>query len=156
MASYANINIVGYVGREPEMRYTPNGTAVTNFSVATTERRKVKGESQDITTWFRVSLFGQQAETAAKFVKKGDQIGIVGTLSQQEYTDRDGAVRTSLEVRTSQLHLMQPREADVPHAEEHEDALPFDATTSSEAKVEGETTTEGEPANQAGAGSFSL
>ena len=63
MASFNKIIIVGYLGRDPELRYTPQGTPVCDFSIATTERRKDKsGEFQDHTTWFRVSLFGRQAE----------------------------------------------------------------------------------------------
>jgi single-strand DNA-binding protein len=59
MASFNKIIIVGYLGRDSELRYTPQGTAVCNFSVATTERRKDRsGEFQDVTTWFNVSLWG--------------------------------------------------------------------------------------------------
>ena len=64
--SFNKITLVGNLGRDPELRYTPQGTPVCSFSLATNERRKDKttGENNDITTWFRVTLWGRQAETA--------------------------------------------------------------------------------------------
>ena len=110
MASFNKIVLIGYLGRDPELRYTPDGTPVCNFSVATTERRKDKtGEFQDHTTWFRVSLFGRQAEVASQYLSKGRQVFIEGTLSQREYTDKEGNARTSLEVRGSDIHFIGSR-----------------------------------------------
>jgi len=110
MASFNKIIVVGYLGRDPELRYTPDGTPVCNFTVATTDRRKDKsGEFQDHTTWFRVSLFGRQAEVASQYLSKGRQVFIEGTLSQREYTDKDGNARTSLEVRGSELQFIGSR-----------------------------------------------
>ena len=109
MASFNKIHLVGYLGRDPELRYTPDGTPVCNFSVATTERRKDKsGEFQDQTTWFRVSLFGRQAEVASQYLSKGRQVYVEGTLTQREYTDRDGNARTSLDVRGSDIQFIGP------------------------------------------------
>jgi len=110
MASFNKIRIVGYLGRDPELRYTPDGTPVCNFSVATTERRKDKsGEFQDHTTWFRISLFGRQAEVASQYLSKGRQVYVEGTLTQREYTDKEGNTRTSLDVRGSDIHFIGPR-----------------------------------------------
>ncbi len=109
MASFNKITIVGYLGRDPEIRYTSQGTAVCDFSVASTERRKDKaGELQEITTWFRISLFGRQAEIAHQYLTKGRQVYVEGTLSQREWTDKDGATRTSLEVRGSDIQFLTP------------------------------------------------
>lgn len=109
MASFNKITIVGYLGRDPEIRYTSQGTAVCDFSVASTERRKDKtGEMQEITTWFRISLFGRQAEIAHQYLTKGRQVYVEGTLSQREWTDKDGATRTSLEVRGSDIQFLTP------------------------------------------------
>ncbi|MBI3652397.1 MAG: single-stranded DNA-binding protein [Acidobacteria bacterium] len=109
MASFNKITIVGYLGRDPEIRYTSQGTAVCDFSVATTERRKDKtGEMQEVTTWFRVSLFGRQAEIAHQYLSKGRQVYVEGSLSQREWTDKDGAARTSLEVRGSDIQFLTP------------------------------------------------
>jgi single-strand DNA-binding protein len=110
MASFNKIRIIGYLGRDPELRYMPDGTPVCNFSVATTERRKDKsGESQDHTTWFRISLFGRQAEIASQYLSKGRQVYVEGTLTQREYTDKEGNTRTSLDVRGSDIHFIGSR-----------------------------------------------
>ena len=109
MASFNKIIIVGYLGRDPELRYTPQGTPVSDFSVATTERRKDKsGETQEATTWFRVSLFGRQAEVASQYLTKGRQVYVEGQLSQREYTDKDGNARISLDVRGSEIQFLSP------------------------------------------------
>src|SRR5215813_7371309 len=81
MASFNKIIVVGYLGRDPELRYTPDGTPVCNFSVATTERRKDKsGEFRDVTTWFTVNMWGRQAEVANQYLAKGKQVYIEGRL----------------------------------------------------------------------------
>ena len=110
MASFNKIIIVGYLGRDPEIRYTPQGTAVCNFSIATTEKRKDRsGESQDVTTWFRVNVWGRQAEVANQYLAKGRQVYIEGRLRQEEYTDRDGNRRTTLEVSASDIQFLTPK-----------------------------------------------
>jgi single-strand DNA-binding protein len=109
MASFNKIMIVGYLGRDPELRYTPQGTPVCDFSIATSERRKDKsGELQEVTTWFRVSLFGRQAELASQYLTKGRQVYVEGQLSQREWTDKDGGTRTTLEVRGSDVQFLSP------------------------------------------------
>jgi single-strand DNA-binding protein len=108
MASFNKIVIVGYLGRDPELRYTPQGIAVCNISVATTERRKDPrtGEPQDITTWFRVTLWRRLAEIANQYLSKGKQVYVEGRLRQEEYTDRDGVKRTSLSVDATDMHFL--------------------------------------------------
>jgi single-strand DNA-binding protein len=109
MASFNKIIIVGYLGRDPELKYTPQGTAICDFSVATTERRKDKsGDMQEVTTWFRVSLFGRQAEVASQYLTKGRQVYVEGQLSQRDWTDKDGNTRTSLEVRGNEIQFLSP------------------------------------------------
>jgi single-strand DNA-binding protein len=109
--SFNRITIVGYVGRDPEMRYMPSGDPVTSFSVATTERsRSQDGQQQpERTTWFRISAFGRLAETCSQFLHKGSYVYIEGTLSQQEFTGRDGTQRTSLEVRARDMRMLDRR-----------------------------------------------
>src|SRR5258708_34167842 len=101
------ITIVGYLGRDPELRYTPEGTAVCNFSVATTDKRKDKsGELHDLTTWFQVALFGRQAEVAKEYLSKGSQVWLEGSLSLNQWTEKDGAPRGTLEVRGSDIKFL--------------------------------------------------
>jgi single-strand DNA-binding protein len=132
--SFNKIILVGNLGKDPEMRYTPQGTPVCNFSLATNERRKDKsGEAQDITTWFKVTLWGRQAEVAAQYLTKGQQVYIEGRLRLEEWTDRDGAKRTTLEVHATDLQFIsapsgdarEPSAAAAPQRE-HEDLSDHD------------------------------
>ena len=96
--SFNKIIIVGNLGRDPELRYTPQGVAVCDFSMATNERKRDKsGETQEVATWFRVTLWRNQAENAAKYLKKGSQVYIEGRLSMEEWTDRDGNTSEKVE-----------------------------------------------------------
>ncbi len=111
MSSFNKITIVGYLGRDPEIRYTPEGTAVCNVSVATTERRKnITGKYEDHTTWFRVTFWNRQAELANEYLAKGRQVYVEGRLRQEEYTDREGNRRTSLEVNATEMQFLGRRE----------------------------------------------
>lgn len=105
MASFNKITIVGHLGRDPELRYTPQGTAVANFSIATTEKRKGE-DGTETTTWFRVTVFGKQAEIAQQYLSKGKQVYVEGRLKLNEYTDRDGNKRSSLEVTADNFQML--------------------------------------------------
>ncbi len=108
--SFNKIIIVGNLGRDPELRYTPQGTAVCNFSIATNERKKDKtGELQDITTWFRVTLWRNQAENASKYLTKGSPVYIEGHLRVEEWTDREGGQRYTLEVQGTDMQFIGGR-----------------------------------------------
>ena len=109
MASFNKITIVGHLGRDPVLRYTPQGTAVCDFSLATTERRSGSGEGQEITTWFKVTLWGKQAEVANQYLAKGRQVYVEGRLRQTEYTDKEGMKRTALEVNATDIHFLGSR-----------------------------------------------
>ena len=105
--SFNKIILVGNLGRDPDLRYTPQGTAVCSFSMATNEKRKDKsGELQDVTTWFRVTLWSNKAETAAKYLTKGSPVYIEGRLRTEEWTDRDNNKRFSLEVQASDMQFI--------------------------------------------------
>jgi single-strand DNA-binding protein len=105
--SFNKIILVGNLGRDPEMRYTAQGTPVCSFSLATNERRKDKtGEIQDQTTWFRVTLWNRQAETASQYLRKGSPIYIEGRLRVEEWTDRDGKPRHTLEVTGTDMQFI--------------------------------------------------
>ena len=108
--SFNKIIIVGNLGRDPELRYTAQGTPVCSFSVATNERRKDRnGEMQDQTTWFRITLWNRLAETASQYLQKGRQVYIEGRLRVEEYTDRDGKPRHSLEVFATDMQFIGTR-----------------------------------------------
>jgi single-strand DNA-binding protein len=108
--SFNKVILVGNLGRDPELRYTPQGTPVCSFTMATNERRKDKsGEFQDQTTWFRVTLWGRQAETASQYLTKGRPVYIEGRIRIEEWTDRDGKQRYTLEVHATDMQFIGGR-----------------------------------------------
>ena len=105
--SFNKITVVGNLGRDPELRYTPQGNAVCNFSMATNEKKRDKsGESQDVTTWFRITLWGKQAENASKYLTKGSSVYIEGRLRVEEWSDRDGKSRFTLDVHATDMQFL--------------------------------------------------
>lgn len=108
--SFNKIIIVGNLGKDPDLRYTPQGVAVCSFSMATNEKRKDKtGELQDITTWFKVTLWRQQAENAAKYLTKGSPVYIEGRLKIEEWTDRENNNRYTLDVQATDMQFISSR-----------------------------------------------
>jgi single-strand DNA-binding protein len=105
--SFNKIIVVGNLGKDPELRYTPQGNAVCSFTMATNEKRRDKsGEMQDVTTWFRITLWGNQAENAAKYLAKGRQVYIEGRLRIEDWTDRDNKDRYTLEVNATDMQFL--------------------------------------------------
>jgi single-strand DNA-binding protein len=105
--SFNKIIIVGNLGRDPELRYTAQGTPVCNVSVASSTKRKDKnGEMQEYTTWFRLSLWNRLAENCSQYLSKGDQAYFEGELTVSEYIDRDGKDRHSLDVRVTDMKFV--------------------------------------------------
>jgi single-strand DNA-binding protein len=111
MAGWQQTIIVGNVGRDPEMRYLPSGQAVTNFTVAVTRRwnDRQTNERKEETTWFRVAVWGNQAETANNFVRKGTQIMVIGRISARAYQDNGGQPAASLELTADTFQLLGGR-----------------------------------------------
>ena len=116
--SMNKIFLIGNVGRDPEMRYTPNGNPVTSFSVATNRRYTTgEGEQRDETEWFNVSAWNKLAETCNQYVTKGMKVFVDGRLSTREYTGADGQQRTSLDVTAFDVRFLDrtaDREEGVP------------------------------------------
>jgi single-strand DNA-binding protein len=111
--SFNKITIIGNLGRDPELRYTPQGDAVCDFSVAVNSRKRDKaGEWQDVTTWFKVNFWRRQAENASKYLTKGRQVYVEGRLEVEEWTDRDGNNRTTLAIQGSELQFLGGRDDD--------------------------------------------
>lgn len=128
IASLSKVILVGNLGSDPEMRYTPNGKAVTSFSVATNRRYTTSaGESRDETDWFRISVWGKQAEMCNQFLSKGKQVYVEGRLHARNWEGQDGQTRTSLEVTAERVLFLGRRPAaSVPEEGEIEpEDLPF-------------------------------
>lgn len=105
--SFNKITIIGNLGRDPELRYTPQGNAVCDFSVAVNDRKRDKaGEWQDVTTWFKITFWGKQAENASKYLTKGRQVYVEGRLQLEEWTDRDGKNRFTLAIQGTEIQFL--------------------------------------------------
>jgi len=103
--------IIGRLGRDPEMRYTPQGTAVTRFSVATDRSwTDQSGQRQDRTTWFRVSAWGKLGELCNQYLTKGRLVMVEGELQEPKpYQSRDGEWRASLDLRATNVQFLGGR-----------------------------------------------
>jgi single-strand DNA-binding protein len=108
---FSRVVLVGNLGRDPEMRYSQNGTPITNFTIAVNRRRRgTDGNWVDETDWYRISVFRNAAETAAEYLKKGTKVLVEGQLQIRNYTGQDGIERTSVEVNADNFLILTPRD----------------------------------------------
>ena len=105
------VMIIGNLGADPEMRYTPSGRPVTQFNVAVNQSTKNQqtGEWIEETDWFRVSIWGDRAERAAESFRKGNKVFVEGRFKTREFEGRDGQKRTSLEITADSLVNLEKR-----------------------------------------------
>jgi single-strand DNA-binding protein len=108
------VMIIGNLGADPEMRYTPNGRPVTQFNVAVNQSTKNQqtGEWVEATDWFRVSVWGDRAERAAENLRKGNRVFVEGRFKTREFEGRDGQKRISLELTADSLVNLEKRSRD--------------------------------------------
>lgn len=115
---YQKLTIIGNLGGDPEMKYMPDGTAVTTFSVATSRRwtDRASGQTKDETTWFRVSVWGRQAETANQYLSKGKRVLVEGRLRPDPNTGnprlwqrQDGTMAASYEIFAENFVFLTPK-----------------------------------------------
>lgn len=122
--------LVGNLGRDPEVRYSPNGQAVANVTIATSESWKDKntGDKQERTEWHRVVFFGKLAEIAGEYLKKGAQIYVEGRLQTRKWQDKDGADRYTTEIVASEMQMLGSREGrGAPAGDFNQDTAPESA-----------------------------
>ena len=111
MASVNKVILIGNLGRDPETRYMPDGGAITNVSVATTEQWKDKnGEKQEKTEWHRVAFFGKLAEIAGEYLKKGSQVYVEGRLQTRKWQDKDGQDKYTTEIVANVMQMLGSRQ----------------------------------------------
>jgi len=105
------IMLIGNLGRDPEMNYTPSGVAVARFSLAVNRVTKsATGERVEETEWFNITAWRQLAETCSTYLKKGHKVYIEGRLTTHKYTDKTGVERTSVDVIANDLEMLTPKD----------------------------------------------
>jgi single-strand DNA-binding protein len=112
--AFCKLMFIGNLGRDPEMRYTPTGKPVTQFTVAVNQstRNQQTGEWTEDTDWFRVSVFGDRAERAAEQLRKGNRVFVEGRFRSREFEGQDGQKRTSLDVTADNVISLEKRPRD--------------------------------------------
>lgn len=107
---YQQITLVGNLGSDVELRYTPNGVPVASFSLAVSKTWMKDGQRQEKTLWFRVSAWNKQAETVSQYLHKGSKVLVVGEIEEaRAFTDRQGNNRASLEVTAQTIKFLSGR-----------------------------------------------
>ncbi len=111
MASVNKAILVGNLGRDPETRYLPDGGAITNISIATTDswKDKATGEKKEQTEWHRVAFFGKLAEIAGEYLKKGSQVYIEGRIRTRKWQDKEGLDRDTTEIIADTMQMLGSR-----------------------------------------------
>jgi single-strand DNA-binding protein len=111
MASVNKVILIGNLGADPETRYSPDGAAITNIRIATTEKWKDKGsgEMREQTEWHRVVFFGRLAEIAGEYLKKGSPVYVEGRLRTRKWTDKEGNERYTTEITADAMQLLGSR-----------------------------------------------
>jgi single-strand DNA-binding protein len=110
MASVNKVILIGNLGRDPETRYSPDGAAITNVSIATTRKYKdSSGQLQEETEWHRVVFFSRLAEIAGEYLRKGRQVYVEGSLQTRDWTDREGNKRYTTEIRANMFQMLGGR-----------------------------------------------
>ncbi|HTY99713.1 MAG TPA: single-stranded DNA-binding protein [Rhodocyclaceae bacterium] len=112
MASVNKVILVGNLGADPEMRYMPNGDAVCNIRIATTESWKDKqsGEKRELTEWHRVVFYRKLAEIAGQYLKKGSQVYLEGRIRTRKWQDKEGQERYTTEIEANEMQMLGRRE----------------------------------------------
>jgi single-strand DNA-binding protein len=108
MASVNKVILIGNLGRDPELRYTKNGQAVANFTLATTERFSPRegGEAREQTEWHRIVTWGKTAENCAQYLSKGRSVYVEGRIQSREWEDKDGNKRSTTEVVAQRVQFL--------------------------------------------------
>ena len=113
MASLNKVILIGNLGRDPEVRYMPNGEAVVNFSIATSEswNDRQSGQRVERTEWHNITMYRRLAEIAGQYLKKGSQVYIEGRIQSRKYTDKDGIERTAYDIIGNEMKMLGSRNA---------------------------------------------
>ena len=110
MSGLNKVMLIGRLGRDPEIRYSSNNTPICNFSLATSERIRKGDTFEEKTEWHRIVVFGNQAENASKFLKKGSLVFVDGKIQSRTYQDKEGNERNVFEIVANSLNFLDSKE----------------------------------------------
>jgi single-strand DNA-binding protein len=126
MPALNRVQLIGYLGKDPETKFTPTGKKVCHFSVGVTQRWKTAGEMKEYTDWFNIEVWGRLGEVAQQYLKKGSLVFVEGRLKTDRYEDK-GDVKYYTKVVALSLQFLDKKVADEPVMSVEEDAAGYDA-----------------------------
>ena len=112
MPNFNNATLLGHLGRDPELRYTPQGTPICSFSIAVNNRTKVGDEWKDVPMWVEVNVWGKQAEPCSQYLVKGRPVLVNGSINVENWVDRDNKARFNLVLNAAQVTFMGDKPQD--------------------------------------------
>jgi single-strand DNA-binding protein len=121
MPALNRVQLIGYLGKEPEARFTPNGKRVAHFSVGVTQRWKSGDKAKEATEWVNVEAWGRLGEIAQQYLKKGSLVYLEGRLKTDKYEDKGGETKYYTKVVTQLLQFLDKKQADEPVVEASEE-----------------------------------
>ena len=127
MPALNHIQLIGYLGRDPETRFTPTGKKVTHFSLAVSQRRKVSGETREYTDWVNVEAWNRLGEVCQEYLKKGSLIYLEGRLKTDKYGDQNGDSRYFTKVIALGLQFLDKKDKEEPVLNIEEEATDYEA-----------------------------
>ncbi len=125
MPALNRVQFIGYLGKDPESRFTPNGRKVTHFSLGVTQRWKAEGETREYTDWIYVETWGRLGEVSEQYLHKGSLVYVEGRLRVDRYEDK-GETRTSTKVIAQQLQMLDRKSSEEPMMSVEEDASNYE------------------------------
>ena len=114
MPALNRVQLIGYLGKQPETRFTPNGKKVAHFSLGVTQRRKSGSETREFTDWVNVEAWGRLGEISEKYLKKGSLVYVEGRLKTDKYEDAKGETKYFSKIVAQQMQFLDKKHADEP------------------------------------------
>lgn len=127
MPALNRVQLIGYLGKDPESKYTPTGKKVAHFSIAVTQRWKTGGETKEYTEWVNIEAWGRLGEICQQYLKKGSLVYLEGRLKTDKYEDKDGDTRYYTKVVALAMQMLDRKPADEPMMTVEEEAADYEA-----------------------------
>lgn len=127
MPALNRVQLIGYLGKDPESKYTPTGKKVAHFSIAVTQRWKTGGETKEYTEWVNIEAWGRLGEICQQYLKKGSLVYLEGRLKTDKYEDKDGDTRYYTKVVALAMQMLDRKPSEEPMMTVEEEAADYEA-----------------------------